>query len=87
MDFEAAFQRFVDLQSYVGWSDDERRWIVAARELIAPHVPALIDDFYTEINRHPATRQVITGGPAQIARLKQPLRDWLFQLFDEPHSR
>ncbi len=87
MDNEDAFQRFVDLQSYVGWSDDEQRLIAVARELVAPHVLALIDDFYAEIERHAATRNVITGGAAQIARLKQTLREWLLQLFDEPHSQ
>jgi hypothetical protein len=37
----------------------------------------LIEDFYAEIQRHPHAAKVITGGHAQIARLKLSLRAWL----------
>lgn len=86
MDLGAAYERFVDLQSYVGLSADERRLIVAAGEFVAPHIAALIDDFYEEIQRHEPTQRVVTGGAVQIARLKQTLRDWLAQLVTGPYS-
>lgn len=86
MDLGSAYQRFVDLQSYVGLSADEQRLIGAAGELVIPHVAALTDDFYAEAERHEATRRVITGGAAQIARLKQTLRDWLVQLVTGPYT-
>src|SRR5207249_3268292 len=41
----------------------------------------LIDDFYAEIERHPEARKVITGGAAQIERLKGTLRGWIHELF------
>ncbi|MEX2187091.1 MAG: protoglobin domain-containing protein [Pirellulales bacterium] len=86
MDTQAAFRRYVDLQTYVGWSDDEQRLTATAWKLIAPHAEVLIADFYEEIERHAATRNVLTGGGAQIAKLKQTLREWLGQLFEDPHS-
>jgi signal transduction histidine kinase len=39
-----------------------------------------VDDFYAEIERHPAARKVITGGQAQIDRLKGTLAQWIREL-------
>jgi signal transduction histidine kinase len=44
------------------------------------HLPALVDDFYAEIERHPDARKVITGGAAQVERLKTTLARWLREL-------
>ena len=49
-------------------------------------LPSLIDDFYDEIQRHDATRRVITGGTVQIERLKESLREWIQELFHGPHD-
>lgn len=72
--------RYRELQSYVGWGDDDVRRIVAAAPLLEPHLPALIDDFYAEIERHLETRRVITGGQVQIERLKGTLLGWVREL-------
>jgi signal transduction histidine kinase len=72
--------RYRVLQSYVGWGDDDVRRIVAAAPLLEPHLPALIDDFYAEIERHPETRRVITGGQVQIERLRGTLLGWVREL-------
>jgi signal transduction histidine kinase len=81
--------RYRELQSYVGWGDDDVRRVVAAAPLLEPHLPALIDDFYDEIERHPDARKVITGGQAQIDRLKGTLLRWLRELlagdYGEPY--
>lgn len=74
------------MQSYVGWTDDEQRLITVARNLIVPRIPALVEDFYEEIERHGATRKVVSGGVEQIARLKTTLRDWLLDVFEETHT-
>jgi signal transduction histidine kinase len=74
------FNRYRELQSYVGWSDDDVQWIVAAAPLLEPYLVSLIDDFYNEIERHPDARKVITGGPAQIERLKGTLVRWIREL-------
>jgi len=70
-------ERYRDLQAYVGWSDEDAARIKSVATTIKAHMNALIDDFYTEIKRHPDAARVITGGPAQIERLKVSLGTWL----------
>jgi signal transduction histidine kinase len=75
------FQHYRELQRYVLWHESDGAAVRRAWALVAPQCGQLIDDFYDEIQRHPHTAAVITGGSAQIARLKQTLRDWLVGLF------
>ena len=72
--------RYRELQAYVGWDNDDAQRVAACAPLLEPHLPALIDDFYAEIERHPAARKVITGGPEQIERLKGTLLRWVREL-------
>jgi signal transduction histidine kinase len=81
MEPQQLFSRYQDLQKYVGWTTEDTGRITAAAALVVPHIPELIDDFYAEINRHPAAGKVITGGEAQVQRLKETLRAWLTRLF------
>ena len=71
------FDRYRDLQAYVGWSNDDDARIGGVADRVEAQAHLLIDDFYDEIERHPATLRVITGGHAQITRLKGSLRSWL----------
>jgi signal transduction histidine kinase len=80
MNPEDAFQRYQDLQAYVGWDEDAPHRIAAIGPLLDPCLPALVDDFYAEIDRHPRARKVITGGAAQVQRLKGTLLAWLREL-------
>ncbi len=48
---------------------------------VRPHFVSLVDDFYEEIQKHPHASKVITGGPAQVQRLKGTLCSWLKDLF------
>jgi signal transduction histidine kinase len=82
MENQGLFERYCELQQYVGWRNEDAGRVVRAWPLIEPHLPEIIEDFYTEIERHPSARQVITGGAAQVARLKQTLRGWLRELFE-----
>lgn len=54
--------------------------------IIASRFRDLIDDFYDEIERHPAASKVITGGPGQVERLKGLLQKWLTELFQGPYD-
>jgi signal transduction histidine kinase len=74
------FRRYQELQAYVGWTDAAARRVAAVAGLLDPHLPSLVDDFYEEIERHPDARKVITGGAAQIARLKGTLLTWVREL-------
>lgn len=74
--------RYRDLQQYVGWSADDADRVRESAPHITRRVGELIDDFYAEIERHPDAARVITGGPAQIERLKGSLREWLRDTLD-----
>lgn len=81
------FRRYQELQQYVGWTDDDALRVRSIAELLEPQLGPLIDDFYAEIERHPAAFKVITGGAAQIERLKGTLRSWLRELLFGPYDR
>ncbi len=80
MDPDLLFRRFQGLQAYAGWTPACARLIAAAAPLLTPHIPALVEDFYDEIGRHPGALKVITGGPAQVERLKGTLARWIAEL-------
>lgn len=75
------FERYQELQRYVGWTDDDAARIRTLTEIVQPFLRELVDDFYQEIERHPQARKVITGGVEQVQRLKGTLIIWLEQLF------
>jgi signal transduction histidine kinase len=81
------FRRYQELQQYVGWTEEDAHQVQSVAALLEPHLTPLIDDFYAEIQRHPEARQVITGGPPQIERLKGTLRGWLRELLTGPYDR
>src|SRR5438045_2050592 len=81
------FARYQELQRYVGWTDEDARRVHSAADLLRPHLGPLIDDFYAEIERHPDAAQVITGGPAQVQRLKGTLLNWLDELLAGNYDR
>jgi signal transduction histidine kinase len=82
-----AYSRYQELQRYVNWSERDTARVHALAPLVREHFVALVDDFYAEIENHPEARRVITGGEAQIARLKQTLRQWLEELFSGNYDR
>jgi signal transduction histidine kinase len=83
---EAIYHRYQELQKYVGWTEEDARRVQSLAGLLEPYLPALIDDFYAEIDQHPNARKVITGGPAQVERLKGTLRNWLRDLLTGPYD-
>jgi signal transduction histidine kinase len=87
MDPDVIYRRYQELQQYVGWTDDDARRVQSIAGLMEPHLPALIDDFYDEIQRHPDAVKVITGGQAQIQRLKGTLLTWIRELFSGPYDK
>jgi signal transduction histidine kinase len=74
------FDRYRGFQSYVGWTAVDAARIVAASPLLEPHLHGLVEDFYAELDRHPDASKVITGGQAQVDRLKGTLLQWLREL-------
>jgi two-component system, NtrC family, sensor kinase len=85
MDDEQLLNRYRELQQYVGWTDDDAARVHRVKPLIDSNVPALIDDFYAEIERHPNAKKVFVDD-GQIARLKVSLKVWIDQLFNGPYD-
>ena len=80
------FERYQDIQRYVGWTQADADRVHAAAPFVESSFIELIDDFYREIAEHEATRKVITGGDAQVERLKGTLRAWLRELVTGPYD-
>lgn len=87
MEPDELFRHYQELQAYVGWADEDARRVTATAPLLADALVPLIVDFYDEVARHPETAKVITGGAAQIERLKGTLLEWLGQLLSGPYDR
>jgi PAS domain S-box-containing protein len=81
MEPKQAIQRYRQLQHCVQWSDADAERMAVVGQILAPHLPALIDSFLTVLRNQPAAQRVITGGESQWASLRHSLTDWLNQLF------
>jgi len=81
MDAQKLYARYQELQRYVAWTDEDAQKVRELGPMLAPSFPALVDDFYQEIEKHPDAVKVITGGSEQIERLKGTLVLWLKELF------
>ena len=75
-----------NVNAYVGFNDAATAALREAHPLVEPRFGAIIEDFYATIEAHPNARAAITGGAAQIARLKQSLLRWIDDLFKGPHD-
>ena len=87
MSVDERFERYRELQSYVGWVEDDAGRVAAVAVLLDPFLVRIIDDFYATIAAHVATRAVITGGTAQVERLKLTLLNWLRELLSGQYDR
>ena len=76
-----------NLKDYVGFSDRSTAALQSFHPAAAPHFAEIIDDFYATIEAHPGARAAITGGSAQIERLKKTLIAWLDTLLLGPHDQ
>lgn len=86
MDQRQLFELYQDLQVYLGWTEEDVKRVRELRPLIEDSIGSIIEDFYAEIERHADARRVITGGTAQIERLKGTLREWLLELVTGPYD-
>ena len=78
--------RYRAICDYVEFTEQTSSVLRALSPFVDPHLPRLIDDFYEAIDRDERARQVITGGDAQVARLKVTLLRWLTTLLAGPHD-
>jgi len=81
----AAF--FDSLKQYVGFTDQSSAALRALHPLAQPFFVPIVDDFYATIEAHPEASAAITGGRAQIERLKQTLLGWMDKMLLGPHDQ
>lgn len=86
MSDEELWERFLQLKRYVDLSDEDCQVIWGLYPVVEPHFAELCEDFYAEILRHSGAASVITGGTAQVERLKQTLHLWLTEFFRGPYD-
>jgi two-component system, NtrC family, sensor histidine kinase HydH len=78
---------FESLKQYVGFDEASSAALREFHPIAQPSFVAIVDDFYAAIEAHPEARAAITGGAAQIERLKQTLIRWLDVLLLGPHDQ
>lgn len=77
---------FEAIKGYVEFDAAATELLRRFHPLAEAEFPRIIDDFYATIQRHPGARAAITGGDAQIARLKHTLVDWMHEMLRGPHD-
>jgi len=80
MRHSSLFERYEELQRYVDWTDVDARAIQSIAGRLEGAFHAIVVDFYEEIDRHHEARKVLSGGEAQVERLKGTLHGWLSDL-------
>ena len=77
---------FESLKRYVGFTEASSAALRELHPLVQPSFVPIVDDFYAAIEAHPSASAAITGGTAQIERLKQTLVRWLDSMLLGPHD-
>lgn len=76
-----AVQLLEDLKRYVGFDAQDVAALTGLEAALAPAFPDVVDAFYMSILRHPPAAAALTGGQAQLHRLRRTLYAWLRGLF------
>lgn len=83
-------ENFREMQSYIGFCDEDQTLLRAFWPLVAPHVGEITDHFYARILAHPQAAAILQDED-QVERLKCTLQEWLAGLlqgpWDEPYYR
>jgi signal transduction histidine kinase len=77
---------FQSIKLYIGFTDESSAALRELHPIAKPFFVPIVDDFYAAIEAHPDARAAITGGHAQIERLKKTLRLWVDKMLLGPHD-
>jgi two-component system sensor histidine kinase HydH len=77
---------FANIKLYVGFTDASSAALGELHPIAKPFFKPIVDDFYAAIEEHPGASRAITGGAAQIERLKQTLIAWTDKMLLGPHD-
>src|SRR5688572_8580262 len=78
--------RFRAIQEYVDFDAASALTLRRFLEVARPYLPAVVEDFYWALSRDSFANATITGGTAQVERLKATLNAWLVSLLAGPHD-
>jgi len=73
-----------EFKRYVAFGEADEASLRALHDLARPSFPAIADAFYARILGHSEARRAITGGEAQVERLKATLGRWLGEVLGGP---
>lgn len=76
---------FQSLARYLGFDEKDLSTLRSVLPRVEPHLDGVVDEFYRVILVHPVTREILQD-PAQVARLKLTLRQWLQEIFTAPRD-
>lgn len=79
--------KYRELETYVAWDQADADRVVAASEVLMPHVDTVVCDFYAEIGRRPPLLRIIEKAGATVEGLQATLRRWIAQLLTGPYDR
>jgi two-component system, NtrC family, sensor histidine kinase HydH len=71
-----------DLKRYVGFDESDAAALARLSAPLSPALPAVVEVFYQAILQNAGAAKVISGGEAQLRRLRQTLLAWLRELFN-----
>lgn len=78
------------MKRYLGITEEDAAIMRRLGPRMEKYLDEMADRFYSQIPHHPQAARVFTGGEAQIARLKQTLKQWARDMFhgvyDEPYA-
>jgi signal transduction histidine kinase len=77
---------FESLKMYIGFTAESSAALRELHPIAQPFFVPIVDDFYAAIEAHPDASAAITGGSAQIQRLKQTLLRWIDKMLQGPHD-
>lgn len=75
-----------ELKEYIGFDEEDAAALRELRPHIEPHLEEITDHFYARILQHSRAHRAITGGEAQVERLKKTLQAWLDSGLAGPHD-
>src|SRR5690348_7854110 len=78
---------FDNVKDYVGFTAESSAALRELHPVAEPFFAPIVDDFYAAIEAHPDARSAISGGSAQIERLKHTLVRWLDRMLLGPHDQ
>ncbi len=78
---------FAEIVDYVGFSVADSARLSEFLPTAQPHFERIAEHFYERILAHPQAHDAITGGEAQIERLKRTLVEWMRSGLAGPHDQ